>query len=352
VSDVVVAGAGMAGLVAAARLTELGAAVELREKGDRAGGNMLLSSGVVWRHRDFAGFRADCAAGDEALQRLIWERVDEGIAWLEGLGAPVVARETGNPRTSGTRFDPSGTTTALLHAAQQRGRSPLLRAALSELPDRPVILATGGFAASPELLRMHVSPHAGDALRRCTPWSTGDGLRLGLAAGGAASAGLGEVFGRAMPAAAIAERDFVSAAQLYAQRAEIAGSDGERFTSTDWSENDVVQWLARRPGARGTFTVSDAALAERVRDRTIGDMVAAAESAGARVRRADGRVTVDVVAGISTTLGGLAVDTAARVADGVHAAGNDAGGWATGGYASGLAAALVLGLVAAESVAG
>jgi fumarate reductase flavoprotein subunit len=51
----------------------------------------------------------------------------------------------------------------------------------------------------------------------------------------------------------------------------------------------------------------------------------------------------------TTTLGGLRIDTDACVAPGVFAAGQDAGGVATGGYASGLAAALVLGRVAAES---
>ena len=48
----------MAGLVAAARLRELGRAVTVREKGTRIGGSMLLSSGVIWRHRDWEEFRA------------------------------------------------------------------------------------------------------------------------------------------------------------------------------------------------------------------------------------------------------------------------------------------------------
>lgn len=343
-SDVVVAGAGMAGLVAAARLRELGAEVELREKGDRPGGNMLLSSGVVWRHRDFADFRADCPAGDETLQQRIWERLDEALGWLESLGAPVVARETGNPRTTGTRFDPAGTVAAL-------GGRPRLNDPLTELPDRPLILATGGFAASRELLAERVAPTAAEAMRRCTPWSTGDGLRLGVQAGGRESAGLDEVFGRAMPDTAVGEHELVALAQLYARHAEIVGADGERFHSEDGFENDVVQWLARRPGARGTFLVAEAALGERVRDRTVGDMIAAAEAAGAAVGRSAGTVEVGVVAGISTTLGGLEVDARAQVTSGVYAAGNDVGGWATGGYASGLAAALVLGLVAAEAAA-
>ena len=338
-SDVVVAGAGMAGLVAATRLRELGAEVELREKGDRAGGNLLLSSGVVWRHRDFADFRADCPRGDEVLQRTIWERMDEATGWLESHGAPVVARETGNPRTTGTRFDPAGLVAAL-------GGEARLNAPLTGLPGRPVILATGGFASSRELLAEHVAPTAADALRRCTPWSTGDGLRLGLEAGGRESAGLDEVFGRVMPDTVVGEHEFVALAQLYARRAKLVGSDGERFQSDDPFENDVVQWLARRPGARGTFVVAESALGEHA----VADKIAAAEAAGAAVRRSGGTVEVDVVAGISTTLGGLAVDERGRVAPGVYAAGNDAGGWATGGYASGLAAALVLGLVAAEAV--
>ena len=55
----VVAGAGMAGLVAAARLRELGHSVDVLEKGTRPGGSMLLSSGVVWRHRTLEDFRED-----------------------------------------------------------------------------------------------------------------------------------------------------------------------------------------------------------------------------------------------------------------------------------------------------
>ena len=50
---IVVAGAGMAGLVAAARLRELGCDVVVREKGTRIGGSMLLSSCVIWRHRNW-----------------------------------------------------------------------------------------------------------------------------------------------------------------------------------------------------------------------------------------------------------------------------------------------------------
>jgi succinate dehydrogenase/fumarate reductase flavoprotein subunit len=62
-------------------------------------------------------------------------------------------------------------------------------------------------------------------------------------------------------------------------------------------------------------------------------------------------VAVRVKPGITHTIGGLRIDDRARVAgaDGLFAAGADVGGISTGGYASGLAAALVFGRIAAES---
>jgi len=343
-ADLVVAGAGMAGLVAAAEARSRGADVLVVEKGDRPGGSMLLSSGVIWRHRDFERFRAECPDGDEALQRTLFERLDEDLDWLEARGAPVTERETGNPLTVGRRFDPRGVVKAL--AGDVRLSEPL-----RELPDAPVVLATGGFAADRALVAEHITPHAADLLLRASPWSTGDGLRLGLAAGAQLSAGMDEFYGRNMPVppARVAESDFVALAQLYARHATVTNARGERFDPATWSEIDVVQWTARQPGARAFYRVEAAAMGERVRERTVAELVAAAERAGAPVTREDGAATVEVVAGITTTIGGLRVDARGRVAPGVYAAGADAGGIAAGGYASGLASALVFGRLAARA---
>src|SRR5256885_8894005 len=115
--DLVVAGAGMAGLAAATRARELGAKVAVFEKGNRAGGSMLLSSGFVWRHRDLDDFRAECPDGDPALQRALLERLDGDLAWLESLGAAITDRGTGNPRTAGARVDTASLTEVLTAAA-------------------------------------------------------------------------------------------------------------------------------------------------------------------------------------------------------------------------------------------
>ncbi len=349
--DLIVAGAGMAGLAAAAEARTLGAEPVVLEKLDHAGGSMRLSSGVVWRHRDFDRFRSDCPGGDEPLQRLLFERLDADLDWLESLGAPVVRRETGNPLTTGRRFDPEGLTAVLAEAAGE----VRLGSALGE-PDggSPLVLATGGFAAGRELMRRHVTPEADHFLLRAAPGSTGDGLRMGLAAGAGTSAGLEQVYARAMPAppARVGEGDLVRLSQLYARHARVTNEGGERYETRTWSEIDVAQWQLRQPRARAWFTVPADRLGERVRERTVGEMIDAAESTGAPVRRTENDVTVETVAGVTTTLGGLAIDEHARAADGVFACGADAGGIATGGYASGLAAALVFGRIAARAALG
>jgi fumarate reductase flavoprotein subunit len=346
----------MAGLVAAAEARRLGAEPLVLEKLGEPGGSMRLSSGVVWRHRDFAGFRADCPGGDERLQMRVFDRLDGDLRWLEGLGAPVTERATGNPRTTGVRFDPERLTAALVAAAGDGGDSVVsCDETLKELPDdAPVVLASGGFGASRELLREHVTAEAEHVLLRAAAGSTGDGLRLGLAAGGHVSTGIDEVYARLMPAppARIEPADLVRLSQLYARHAAVTNESGRAYNTHTWSEIDVAQWAARQSRARVWLSVEAGRLGERVRERSVGEMIEAAEAAGAPVRRDEDHVTVETVAGITTTLGGLAIDTHAEVVPGVFCCGADAGGIATGGYASGLAAALVFGRIAARAALG
>jgi fumarate reductase flavoprotein subunit len=322
----------MAGLVAAARLRELGHEPRLLEKGTRVGGSMLLSSCVVWRHREWERFRAECPGGDEALQRLIWERLDDALGWLESLGAEPVWLETENPLTTGRRYDPRALT-GLLAAA---GGEMQLATPLSEDIELPLLLATGGFGG--RLARER------GLLLRANRWSEGDGLDFAVARGAAITAGLEEFYGRVMPAppARIREQDFVPLAQLYGREARIFTEDWREITPAQvaWHENDLAQLI----GPRAWYVVGET-----------NDRIEAARAAGGTVvQRDDGTLAVHVAAAVTYTIGGLQVDSQARVpgVDGLWAAGVDAGGVAIGGYSSGLAQALVLGLSAAESIAG
>ena len=319
----------MAGLVAAARARELGAATRLLEKGDRPGGSMLLSSGVVWRYLDFDEYRRQCPHGDEALQRLVWERLDDALDWLEGIGAPVVERDTVNPLTTGRRFEPRGLTEALVRAA---GEVELGRA-LTEDAQGPLVLATGGNPVG------YARDHG--LLVRSNRWSEGEGITLALRRG-ATEAPSEEFYGRAMPGP-VPEQEFVAAAQLYGRVARRVNDLGEEFFPGEpsWSENDLVQAIAAQPGRRAWYELDGAALglpevAERL---PYAQETEPLPGGGLRVR---------VYAAVTHTYGGVHVDELARAADGVWAAGVDVGGLSNGGYASGLAQAVVLGLVAAE----
>ena len=319
----------MAGLVAAVRARELGLDPIVIEKGTRAGGSMLLSSCVIWRHLDWDDFRAECPNGDEVLQRSIWERLDDALGWLVSLGAEPVWDDTENPRTTGKRFDPRRLTELLT-------RDVRLEAELPPDAEPPLVLATGGFGK-------RLAAERG-LLLRANPWSEGAGLDYGLARGASVTGGMDEFYGRAMPAspARIREQDFVPLAQLYGRQARVLTDDGQDITpaSVAWHENDLAQLI----GPSAWYVVDQS-----------NDRIEAARAAGGTVvDRDDGSIAVHVAAGVTHTIGGLRVDTRARVAglDGVWAAGADAGGVATGGYASGLAQALVLGLAAAEDAAG
>jgi fumarate reductase flavoprotein subunit len=323
----------MAGLVAAARARELGAQPVVYEKGSRAGGSMLLSSGFVWRYRSFELFREQCPGGDPHLQKLILERFDDALDWLESVGVELLTRETGNPLTIGARFAPSQLVEALARDVR-----------LNETTQEPTILATGGFP-------VRLAREKG-LLLRANPWSEGDGLDHALARGAITAGDLDEFYGRAMAAVdELAETDFVRLGQLYGRLASVTSQDGtERFEGQpSWSEIDLAQQIARWPGGLAWYTVERADLEERVRDRTVGEMIEAAREAGAPVEEQNGTVRILVRAGVTQTLGGIAVDERARATDGLYAAGADAGGISTGGWSSGLATALVLGLVAAES---
>ena len=291
---------------------------------------MLLSSGVVWRYRDFDEFRRQCPSGDEPLQRLIWERLDDALDWLEQLGAAGVPH-TANPLTVGRRFDPRALTEALVRAAGEvePGEVPVA-------DDGPLVVATGGYP-------VRLARERG-LLVRSNPWSDGGGIELALARG-AAEAPSSEFYGRAMPGA-VPEDRFVAASQLYGRFARRVNDRGEEFFpgEVSWSENDLAQAIADQPGGRAWYELDAEALArpEVAEKLPYAQETEPLPGGGLRVR---------VHAAVTHTYGGVKVDARARAADGVWVAGVDAGGVPNGGYASGLAQALVLGLVAAESAA-
>ncbi len=340
--DVIVVGGGLAGLVAALRAIEMGARVTLLEKGDRLGGSFLYSSGYVWSYRDLETFHREGPGGDVTLQRLILERLNSGLEWLEDRGVSALTRDTGNPLTFGARFDPGRTVAALADRIAASGGRMLLGTALRSLlrdsggriegvkaysgeeqwTERAsaVILASGGYAGNPDLVERHIIRGVGRLRLRAHPWSTGDGFLAALEAGALASAGLDEFYGRNLPAppAEYAPEEFVEVSQLYGRYAVAINRNGERYAdeAADWSETAITRATAHQPGLRAWYVVDADALRGRVRDRSVEEIIETARRVGGTVLRAEG------LEGLAERLAerGVPRATVLRTLDGYNAA--------------------------------
>ncbi len=304
---VVIAGGGLAGLTAALRATELGARITLMEKGESLGGSFVYSSGYIWSYVDLPTYRREAPGGDADLQRLILERLESGLTWLEDAGGALLARETGNPLTFGARFDPERTVSALVDRLEASGGKIIADTALEALLEDPagrisgvrvsssgeqlaadaVILASGGFAGDPELVGRHIIGGPGRMRVRAHPRSTGDGFRAALRKGALASAGLDEFYGRNLPAppADFPPERFVEVSQLYGRYAVAVNASGERYADegADWSETALTRATAHQPGLYAWYVLDAKGLEGRVRERTAREMVETARSTGGTV---------------------------------------------------------------------
>jgi len=307
-TDVVVAGAGMGGLVTAVSAQECGASVTVLEKGTRAGGSMYLSGGEVWAYDSFEEIREDIPNGDPALQRLIVDSIDDGHEWLAELGVEFEPIPSDIPG-SGEKIETEQFTRRMVDIIEDNGGEVRLETPLSELrtrngrvegvtamgPDNEpfeietgaVVLATGGFQGSEKLVEQFITEKTEHLWLRANPWSTGDGLEAALAVGAKTTKGMGKFYGHNMPAppASITADDFREAAQYYGPMAIALGTDGNRFT--DETDSEIEEALPMD-------TIRDAdGRAYYVLDQAVYDTSSLAGNAGDDVELAkelDGRV--------------------------------------------------------------
>ena len=313
------------------RARELGVDLTVAREGRPPGGSMLLSSCVVWRHRALGGLPRRVPARGRALQRLIWERLDDSLEWLESTtGCEPVPGRHGEPAHDRSPLRPRRA-----HRGRDRARGAMYRSG------RAVPIAR---AARPRhgWLPVRVASESG-LLVRSNPWSEGDGLdyarprrrdgrrpRRAVRAGHARAAGA-DRRSRLRPPVTAVRRPCARHERARRGVLPAARRRGTRTTSRRRSR-------ASPAGRRGSSSTIRAH-----------PKVHAPERPGARWSRRTAACAC-TFAGVTHTLGGLRVDEQGRVLredgtpiEGLFAAGVDVGGIANGGYASGLAQALVLG---------
>lgn len=435
--DFLVFGGGMAGMTAAARVASEGRSVLVVEKGAEIGGSTVLSGGKLWTAKSMELFEQETPGGDPALRRAVFDMFDEAVAWLRSTGVAVADVSYHLHYGKGYDFDVVGYIDHCRRAVEHAGGMVIRGASADRLIvesgrvagavviDRDgetivrapwTLLATGGFAGNPQLLECFVHRRAVAALARSNPNSTGDGLRLGLAAGAALSPFMKGFYGHVIqsPVHVWGPREF----RAYTQGGSIKGiminRNGIRFCDESLGDHQNAQRILEQPDARAAILFDEAVRREEARTILAGtdtpiDKVSIAINEGARVAIADtwealfetvaswgfaperGLATVlaynkavagdsrphpsrtrDLRAygtppfyavegqtGLTATHGGLRIDALARVLNaqgepvpGLLSAGADAGNAYGEGYAGGLAFAATFALLAAQQVIG
>jgi len=185
--DLLVLGAGMAGLSAAGHAAERGANVIVLEKAGRWGGSALLSGGVLWTATSPGRMRLH-GLGRPELGEVVLRNYVEGMAWLRRRGvamSPVVTALHGRGyqidildhlrgcvhrvEQGGGHVSPGTDTECLLTDAAgavigARTRSP---DGIIDVRAKATLLATGGFQNSAELRGRYIEfGKTGDAAAR------------------------------------------------------------------------------------------------------------------------------------------------------------------------------------------
>jgi succinate dehydrogenase/fumarate reductase flavoprotein subunit len=273
-ADLLVIGAGMAGLTAAARAARDGANVVLVERAQALGGSAVFAQ-YVWTTPTFEGLQALDPGGDPELGRALVDGFADGIEWIRSIGVdvgperPILWYGRGHAldtnayiRTCERILQAAGaeiltgaeTRTLIAGDGTVRGAEVLLAdGTLRRIEARSTALMTGGYQADPELRAKYIHPQARGLALRSNPFSAGDGLRLGLSVGGVFGKPGAGFYGHLMPAEVpLTDPTLYHELTLfYSEHALLFNVKGERFTDETQADHLTAMALVSQPQARG-----------------------------------------------------------------------------------------------------
>jgi succinate dehydrogenase/fumarate reductase flavoprotein subunit len=304
-TDLLILGAGMAGLTAGAYAASHGADVMIAERGPEIGGNAAHAMGKVWTARSLQSLRAEDPGGNDKLHRALFETYPELLAWIGGTGVwmsdsidvlhgqgflidilgylkkcRMIIESNGGwvvPGTSTTRLEVENgrVVGAWLHSDDDPGEQ-LIRAAVT-------LLATGGFQANLALRRELMGPHSDGLLLRASPHSRGDGLRLGLSVGGELSGKTTAYYGHLIsePAVSFGPGEFLRLSMKFSPHCLMLNLDGRRFADESKGDHYNAQAAGEQREGRALLVFDDRVYSANK------EVIAEAVEAGAHAVSAD-----------------------------------------------------------------
>lgn len=277
--DLLVIGAGMAGLTAAARAVQGGARVLVVEAADDIGGSARFA-GYAWTAPSRDVVDEVLPLGDLELRHALVDRFAAGVEWIRSLDVHVGDAQPILPFGRGHAFDTNQyveqcrrrvldrgeilTSTRTRSLLQEDGR---VVGARLELPDGAIhevraaatVIATGGFQGDPGLRAAHVHPNAATIPLRSNPVSRGEGLRLAREAGATTGPDGAGFYGHLIPSGVpfADSGDFVGLSLYYSEHALLFNLANERFADETLGDHLTTMALLEQPEARGLL-VADA----------------------------------------------------------------------------------------------
>lgn len=278
--DLIVVGAGAAGLAAANRAVDLGGRVLMLEKGTAPGGSAALSAGILWTAPNLEVLRRIQPDGDPVLGPLVvagYEQAvqdvrEAGVAvsdeWLDHLEwgrackidiKDLIAKWSAKVESTGGGLLTGVTDVELLIEDGAAAGAAFVRNGLrNTVRAASVVLATGGFQGDPELKQKFIGNGADDIAVRSNPHSVGDGFRLGTAAGGAASRHLSGFYGHTLPSPLpVSPEVFLRLTLYFSAYGIMVNRLGRRFTDESLGDEVSNQAVVREPGRRGVLIWDD-----------------------------------------------------------------------------------------------
>jgi tricarballylate dehydrogenase len=268
-ADVVVLGAGMAGMCAATAASEAGARVLLIERAPAIGGSAAISGGYVWTARDLDALRTEDPGEFQRHGHLVVEAYEDVKRWLTGFSPPLT-EELPTLYGRGHKFDPTylfGTMAATISTAGGRiwtdahvtdGERDADGFTLSVRHDggsmtvssRALILATGGRQVDPDVRRSLVEGGSLLPPLRGNSFSRGDGAALATALGGRVNTANKGFYGHlfAYGVESLAPVDFVIFSLYQSADGVLFDLSGRRFTDETRGDHNNAAAVAEHGG--------------------------------------------------------------------------------------------------------
>ncbi|MFM0229600.1 FAD-dependent oxidoreductase [Paraburkholderia sediminicola] len=249
--DLIVVGAGMAGMSAAGRAAENGARVVVIEKAAHIGGSAVMSGGILWTASS-AEKMALYGGGDPVLGEAVRRHYPAAVAWLRKRGN-VVSRAMKVLHGYGYQIDIVKHLNDCQDAVEQGGGHVVYETSVAHLLRGPLggvvgvradhidgsvdvvapstILATGGYQGDADLRARYIHENARGLLLRANPHSCGEGIALGVAVGAHMAGKSRGFYGHLMSKTPVwgEERFFTMLAQYHSEYGLLFNEQGVRF---------------------------------------------------------------------------------------------------------------------------